>query len=59
MGIILLLYCVVRIWRAKRQTQTNEALNAQIKSVIPLNMLAMGLSGLGLMIVIIGIVLHH
>ena len=57
LGMIGLVYCVVRVVRAKRGNLTDEELHAVLKSVLPWNMGALGLSALGLMLVVVGLFL--
>ena len=56
-GLGLLVWCIVKVAGAKRAGLPDDALRARLQSVVALNLIAMGVSGLGLMIVIVGIVL--
>ncbi len=54
-GLLGLVYCILRVARAKRAGLADEALRAEVQKVVPLNMGALMLSVLGLMMVILGI----
>ncbi len=54
-GLVLLLWCVLRVVRAKRAGLPDEELRAAVQRVIPLNLAALSLSMLGLMLVIVGV----
>ncbi|MGR3550988.1 hypothetical protein [Pseudooceanicola sp.] len=56
-GLCGLVYCIVRVLRAKRAGLSDEALRAAVARVMPLNLGALFLSVIGLMIVIVGIFL--
>ena len=56
-GLGLLVWCIVKVAAAKRAGLPDDAMRARLQSVVALNLIAMGISGLGLMIVIVGIVL--
>ncbi len=56
-GVIGLLFCVHRVWRARRAGLDDDALRAVLQRVVALNMAALGLSVLGLACVIMGLVL--
>ncbi len=54
-GFIGLVWCILRVARARRAALPDEELREVVRSVIPLNMAALGLSVIGLMLVIVGI----
>lgn len=56
-GLAGLVWCIVTVWKARRTAADDEALRAVVRRVVPLNMGALGLSVLGLMMVILGIFL--
>ena len=55
LGLAGLLWCILRVARAKRAGLEDDALRAEVQKVVPLNMGALMLSVLGLMMVILGI----
>lgn len=56
-GLGGLIWCIVRVWRARRAGLSDEELRVTVRKVVPLNMGALMLSVLGLMTVILGIFL--
>ncbi len=56
-GIGLLMWCIFRVWDAKRKGADDEALRAVLQSVMPWNLGAMGISAIGLMMVVVGLML--
>ncbi|AHD00582.1 hypothetical protein K3555_10630 [Leisingera sp. M527] len=56
-GLLGLVWCIVRVARARRQKLDDEALRAVVQSVLPYNLGALLLSVLGLMLVMTGIFL--
>lgn len=56
-GLCGLVYCILRVLRAKRSGMGDEALRAAVAKVVPLNLGALFLSVIGLMLVILGIFL--
>ena len=57
MGLLGLVWCILRVTRARRAKLSDEALRAVLQSVVPANMAALFLSVIGLMMVVIGIIL--
>ena len=55
LGLAGLVWCILRVARAKRAGLSDEDLRAAVQKVVPLNMGALMLSVLGLMMVIVGI----
>ncbi len=57
-GLLGLLFCIFRVWRARRSNLSDEALRDAVRRVVPFNMGALFLSAIGLMLVIVGITLN-
>lgn len=57
LGLLGLVYCIVRVSRAKRAGLGDVEMRDELKKVVPLNLAALFLSVIGLMMVIIGIFL--
>lgn len=55
LGLAGLVWCILRVARAKKSGLSDEDLRAVVQKVVPLNMGALILSVLGLMMVILGI----
>ncbi|MEP1767698.1 MAG: hypothetical protein ABJJ53_13795 [Sulfitobacter sp.] len=55
LGLLGLLYCIIRVSRAKRAGLEDEAMRVELKKVVPLNLAALFVSVIGLMFVIVGI----
>jgi len=55
LGLLGLVYCIIRVSRAKRAGLEDEAMREELKKVVPLNLGALFLSVIGLMFVIVGI----
>lgn len=56
-GLLGLVWCIHRVWSARRQGLPDEELREVVRKVVPMNMGALMLSVLGLMMVILGIFL--
>ncbi len=56
-GLAGILWCIVRVARARRSKPDDETMRAVLQSVIPMNMGALFLSVIGLMLVVIGVML--
>jgi hypothetical protein len=56
-GVAGLVYCVMLAMRAKREGLTGEAMQARLQRVVAWNMGALAISGLGLMLVVVGVIL--
>lgn len=56
-GVILLGYCILLAVRAKKNATSDADLKARLQKVVALNMGALGLSALGLIMVIVGMAL--
>ncbi|SFE90790.1 hypothetical protein [Roseivivax sediminis] len=57
LGLAGLVWCIIRVQRARRAKLADEDLRAVMRRVVPLNMGALFLSVIGLMMVILGIFL--
>lgn len=57
LGLCVLVYCIVRVSRAKRAGLDDAAMRDELKKVVPLNLGALFISAIGLMMVIVGIFL--
>lgn len=55
LGLAGLIWCIVRVARARKTITDDEALRGVVKSVLPWNLGSLMLSVLGLMMVILGI----
>ena len=56
-GLAGLLWCIAKVWRARKSGMDDDALRETVRNVVPLNMGALFLSVIGLMMVIVGIFL--
>jgi len=56
-GVAGLIWCVMIAVRAKREGLDDDAMKAKLQKVVALNMAAMGVSAIGLMCVVLGIML--
>lgn len=56
-GLAGLLWCILKVWHARRARLDDEALRRAVQGVLPLNMAALFLSVIGLMMVVVGIML--
>ncbi|UWQ51216.1 hypothetical protein K3722_07210 [Leisingera caerulea] len=56
-GLLGLVWCIIKVARARRQNLDDDALRAVVQSVLPYNLGALLLSVLGLMLVMVGIFL--
>ena len=56
-GLAGLVWCIVRVWRARRAGLSDDDLRAAIRAVLPLNFGALLLSVMGLMMVVAGVLL--
>lgn len=56
-GLGLLVYCITGALKAKKLGGSNEEIAARLQRLVPLNMLALFISALGLGAVTIGIIL--
>lgn len=56
-GLATLLWCIVKVWRARRAGLDDDALRGVVQAVLPYNLGALLLSVFGLMLVVLGIFL--
>ncbi|WP_121061524.1 hypothetical protein [Chachezhania antarctica] len=56
-GIAGLIWCVLKVIRARRARLDDDALRVVLQSVVPLNLAALLVSALGLMLVAVGVIL--
>ena len=54
-GLIGLMWCILKVSRAKRANLEEAAMREVLKGIVPLNLAALFLSVIGLMMVIVGI----
>ena len=57
MGVLGLGYCIARVLRAKRAGLDDPALQTELRRVVTINLAAIGVSTLGLMLVVVGVLL--
>lgn len=56
-GLVGIVFSIVQVRRAKRDATSDEDLRAKIQAALPLNLGAFGLSVIGLMCVVVGVLL--
>lgn len=57
-GLALLIWCIVRVARARRGGHDEARLRETMQKTVPVNLAALFLSVLGLMMVVVGIILR-
>ncbi|MEL6838052.1 MAG: hypothetical protein AAFP85_02090 [Pseudomonadota bacterium] len=57
LGIVGIIYSIVAVARAKRANLPDEDLRARVSAILPINLIALFVSMIGLMAVIIGVML--
>ena len=57
LGMCGIVYSIVVVTRAKRANLSDEELRARVSAILPLNLIALFVSMIGLMAVIIGVML--
>lgn len=57
LGLAGLIWCIVKVWRARKAGLDDAAMRALLQSVVPLNSAALFLSVIGLMMVVVGVLL--
>ena len=57
LGLGGLVWCILRVTRAKRAGLSDEEVRAAVSAVLPINMGALFLSVIGLMLVVVGVIL--
>ncbi|WP_397543289.1 hypothetical protein [Roseovarius salis] len=56
-GLAGLVWCIIRVWKARRAGLDDHELRAVLQKVVPVNTGALFLSVAGLMLVVLGIIL--
>ncbi|MEM9426287.1 MAG: hypothetical protein AAGA06_06255 [Pseudomonadota bacterium] len=56
-GLVGLIWCILKVQRARKKGLDDEALKAELQKVVALNLGALLLSAFGLMMVVVGILL--
>ncbi|MBC7181224.1 MAG: hypothetical protein KBT70_12450 [Roseovarius sp.] len=56
-GLATLIWCIVKVWRARKAGLPDAELRAAVQKIVPLNTGALFLSVIGLMMVVVGILL--
>lgn len=57
LGLVGLIWCIVKVSRARKRGLDDDALKAELQKVVALNLGALLLSAFGLMMVVVGIFL--
>lgn len=57
LGLVGLVWCIIRVARARKAGLSEDELRAEVQAVLPLNLGALFLSVIGLMCVVIGVIL--
>ncbi len=57
LGLAGLIWCILKVQRARKRGLDNTALKAELQKVVALNLGALFLSAIGLMMVMVGILL--
>lgn len=57
LGLAGLIWCIVKVARARRAGLDDSQLRAAVAAVLPVNLAAMFLSVIGLMLVVVGVIL--
>ncbi|RLJ58941.1 hypothetical protein BCF46_1081 [Litoreibacter meonggei] len=57
MGLVGLIWCILKVARARKQGLSDEELRAVMQTTVGLNLGALLLSAIGLMMVVLGIIL--
>lgn len=55
LGLVGLVYCIVRVAKARKAKMSDDALRNEVRSVMPINLGSLFVSVFGLMLVILGI----
>ncbi len=56
-GVALLFWCIFQVAKARRTARDDAEMQARMQRAVAVNMAALGLSGIGLMSVVTGIIL--
>lgn len=57
LGLAILMWCILQVVRARRDGLEDAAMRAKLQGIVAWNMAALGLSAIGLMMVVVGIFL--
>ncbi|HHS89462.1 MAG TPA: hypothetical protein ENJ26_03755 [Rhodobacteraceae bacterium] len=57
LGLLGLIYCIISAARARAQGLEPEQMQARLQKLVAINMAALGVSAIGLMMVVVGILL--
>jgi hypothetical protein len=57
LGLAGLIWCIMKVWKARKAGLDDDALRAVIQKVVPMNSGALFLSVIGLMMVVMGVIL--
>ncbi|WP_306154206.1 hypothetical protein [Roseovarius sp. MMSF_3281] len=57
LGLAGLLWCIYKVWQARKSGLSDDALRDTVRKIVPLNTGALFVSVIGLMMVIVGIML--
>ena len=57
MGLVGLIWCILKVTRARKQGLSDEELRAVMQTTVGLNLGALLMSAIGLMMVVLGIIL--
>lgn len=56
-GVLTLLWCILLAMRARKSALPDAEIKAQLQRVVVLNLGALAVSGLGLIVVVVGVIL--
>lgn len=56
-GVLTLLWCIILAMRARKSAMPEAEIKAQLQRVVVLNLGALAISGLGLIVVVVGVIL--
>ena len=57
LGLAGLIWCIIRVWSARRTKLADDDMRKVLEKVLPLNLGALFLSVIGLMLVVVGVML--
>ncbi|MBJ6371455.1 hypothetical protein [Sedimentitalea arenosa] len=57
LGLAGLIWCIIRVWSARRAKLADDDMRKVLEKVLPLNLGALFLSVIGLMLVVVGVML--
>ncbi|MDP4033083.1 MAG: hypothetical protein Q8P60_09590 [Pseudorhodobacter sp.] len=56
-GVLTLLWCIILAMRARKSGLPDDQIKTQLQRVVVLNLGALAISGLGLIVVVVGVIL--